>query len=115
MSLFSIFFGARAQEDNVIKVISSADFESCIDHPEVQLVDVRTPKEFNGGFIGKAVNLDFYKQQELIEGLEKLDKDKPVYVYCQAGGRSNKAAKIMKKMGFTEIYDLKGGYSGYSK
>ncbi len=45
--------------------------------------------------------------------LEKLDKTKPVYVYCKAGGRSGKATKQMKKMGFTTVYNLIGGIGAW--
>jgi len=45
----------------------------------------------------------------------KLDKNKPVLLYCAGGVRSAKAAKILKKQGFTEIYDLKNGYTGWKE
>ena len=115
MSLFSSLFGAKAQEDDVIELLSPAEFISCTDHNDVQLVDVRTRKEFDAGVINKPINLDFYQQKAFMVGLEDLDKDKPVYVYCQAGGRSGNAAKILKKMGFQKVYDLKGGYSSLPK
>ena len=43
--------------------------------------------------------------------IQKLDKTRPVIVYCQRGGRSAKCAKKMKALGFIKIYDLEGGYS----
>lgn len=113
MSLFTTIFG-KAQEDENIKVLNSTEFESAICADDVQLLDVRTPGEFKQGAIEDAQNLDFFDQKNFISGLEKLDKNKPVYVYCKSGGRSNKAARIMKKMGFTKIYDLEGGYSNYT-
>jgi rhodanese-related sulfurtransferase len=45
--------------------------------------------------------------------LAKLDKDKPVLVYCAAGSRSARAVSIMKEMGFSEIHELKGGYNAW--
>ena len=115
MAFIGTWFGAGAQEDDVVKLLSPSEFKSCTDHPEIQLIDVRTAQEYNLGFIANAVNLDIYKKQSFLKGLEKLDKEKPVYVYCQAGGRSRNAANILKEMGFTEIYDLQGGYSNYKK
>ncbi|MEZ4900830.1 MAG: rhodanese-like domain-containing protein [Spirosomataceae bacterium] len=44
-----------------------------------------------------------FKQQ-----VEKLDKNKPVFVYCAAGGRSTKASQILKEAGFKTIYNLQG-------
>jgi len=115
MSLFSSLFGARAQEDDVIELLSASEFISCTDHNNVQLIDVRTQREFDAGVINKPLILDFFQQKAFMEGLENLDKTKPVYVYCQVGGRSGKAAKVMKKMGFQKVYDLKGGYGSLPK
>ena len=79
---------------------------------DVQLIDVRSPNEFVNGSIGKAQNMNFnspfFKEQVL-----KLDKNKPVVVFCHAGGRSAKASLILDSLGFKQIYDLKGGYSNW--
>ena len=74
-----------------------------------QLVDVRTPGEYKDGHLTKAVNID-YKNAEFTENVNKLDKNKPVFVYCLAGARSAAAAKILHDKGFTEVYDMAGGY-----
>jgi rhodanese-related sulfurtransferase len=78
-----------------------------------QLVDVRTPEEFNEGKIENAQNIDFYAN-DFKSKIEALDKSKPVFIYCRSGGRSAKAANIFKEAGFKEIYDLQGGYMNYS-
>ncbi|MFN3382225.1 MAG: rhodanese-like domain-containing protein [Runella zeae] len=79
--------------------------------PDAQLLDVRTPKEWSEGKINTAQGInvmdDSFKQQ-----VEKLDKDKPVFVYCKAGSRSAKASKVLKEAGFKHIYNLEGG--GYA-
>ncbi|MUP47438.1 rhodanese-like domain-containing protein [Gramella sp. BOM4] len=113
MSLFTTLFG-KAQEDENIKILTPPEYEAAICADEVQLLDVRTPEEFKQGAIENAINLDFFSRSTFLKGLEKLDKSKPVYVYCHSGGRSQKAARIMKEMGFTRIFDLKGGYSNYN-
>ena len=46
--------------------------------------------------------------------LEKLDKNKPVYVYCKVGGRSGQAAAQMQAMGFTAVYNLTGGMNAWN-
>ncbi|MBS1488433.1 MAG: rhodanese-like domain-containing protein [Bacteroidetes bacterium] len=53
--------------------------------------------------------IDFYRD-DFKEKVAKLDKSKPVFVYCLAGGRSKSAAKIMADLGFAAVYDLSGGY-----
>lgn len=69
------------------------------------LVDVRTPEEFNGGYIPGAININL---QELQQKLSRIPKDKPVIVYCRSGNRSAFAANILKQAGYTEVYDLGG-------
>lgn len=73
-----------------------------------QLIDVRTPEEFNQGHLEEAVNIDF-KDEQFKTKISALDRKKPLFVYCLGGGRSEAAVEQLKKIGFTQIYDLKGG------
>lgn len=93
-----------------IKVISPQEVKDAVynDNPH-QLVDVRTVEEFNEGHLKKAQNI-CVTDEDFEANIMKLDKDKPVYLYCRSGMRSAKAAKIMKDLGFKEIYDMEGGY-----
>lgn len=75
---------------------------------DVQLVDVRTPEEYQEGHLKNAVNYNLNGSAFESE-LSKLDKTKPVMVYCLAGGRSAEAAEILEKKGFTEVYNMQGG------
>lgn len=100
----------QAQQGTVLSV---ADFEKQIGTKSEKVVlDVRTPNEYNGGHLAQAklmnVNDSNFKQQ-----LSSLQKDKPVYVYCAAGVRSNKAAKIMRQEGFTQVFELSGGIQAW--
>jgi thioredoxin 1 len=76
--------------------------------PDAQLIDVRTPGEVAGGFIDHAVNID-YNGSDFEGQISKLDKAKPVFVYCLSGGRSGSAASDMRAMGFKEVFELEGG------
>lgn len=78
------------------------------------LLDVRTPEEVQDGIIPGAINFDFYSDS-FQSDIGDLDKNRPVYVYCRSGGRSGKAMDMMAKMGFQEVYNLEGGYLGYSE
>jgi rhodanese-related sulfurtransferase len=78
-----------------------------------QILDVRTPAEWEGGTIKGATKMNFF-DKDFDKQLEKLDKTKPVYVYCKIGGRSGKAAKKMSKMGFTTVYNLVGGITAWN-
>ena len=45
--------------------------------------------------------------------MSELNKQAETLIYCHSGGRSGKASKILKELGFKEVYDLKGGYSNW--
>jgi thioredoxin 1 len=72
------------------------------------ILDVRTPAEYADGYIGNALNVDYYKPN-FKEEIKKLDKEKTYFVYCQAGGRSKSAYEVMKKEGFVNVFELNGG------
>lgn len=75
---------------------------------EAPVLDVRTPGEFAGGHIAKAVNVD-WNGSDFEKGIAGLDKKKPVFVYCLSGGRSGSAARLMREAGFSSVYELDGG------
>jgi rhodanese-related sulfurtransferase len=104
---------AVAEAGNQTAVISEklgpAEFaKKLAESPDAQLVDVRTPEEVANGYLEGMVNID-YASPDKVAQLKQLDPNKPVFVYCAAGGRSARAADILKANGFTEIYDLTGG------
>ncbi len=80
---------------------------------EVQLLDVRTPEEFLQGHIANAMLANIHDDAEFERRIQSLDKTKPVYVYCLAGGRSHNAAGILQEKGFKEIVELAGGVNAW--
>jgi thioredoxin len=74
------------------------------------LLDVRTPGEFGERHLAGALNID-YNGADFDARIEKLDKTQPVYVYCLSGGRSAAAAQTLTDIGFTKVYEMKGGIS----
>ena len=78
------------------------------------LVDVRTPEEFAGGHLPGAVNIDWFAE-DFNERWADIPKDARIYVYCQKGGRSARAAGRLTELGFTRVTDLTGGYDAYRK
>ena len=71
-----------------------------------RLIDVRTVGEFSRGHIDGAVNIPV---NEVGSRLSEIDpQGGPVIVYCQSGGRSAKAAQILRGAGYSEVYDLGG-------
>lgn len=103
-------FGCKEKDTSNITVISTQEMQSLLKMDQVQLVDVRTPQEFKSGYIDNAQNIDF-KSPTFAQDILKLDKDKPVLLYCKSGGRSAKCAEKLQQAGFTKIYDLEGGIS----
>lgn len=89
--------------------VSAEEFKALIEKdPSPQIIDVRTAEEFQSGALFNATNinsgsLDFLKQ------IEKLDKSKPVYLYCLSGARSAGAMNKMVTRGFTNVYSMEGG------
>ncbi|MGF1925585.1 MAG: rhodanese-like domain-containing protein [Bacteroidia bacterium] len=102
-----------AQESKAIKKIEVAALQKKISR-NIQLVDVRTAKEYNEGHIGNAINID-YNASDFEANIQKLNKNKRVYIYCRTGNRSAKASEKMSTWGFRKIYVLPTGMDGWKK
>lgn len=89
-------------------------YEAVYGEDALQLVDVRTEEEYKVSHLKSAQNI-CVTSDDFKEKAEHLDRDKPVYVYCKKGGRSAKAAEILKEMGFTKVYDLQGGLTSWQE
>jgi rhodanese-related sulfurtransferase len=96
------------QKTEGVLVVNSTVFEQKISEKEVQLVDARTPEEFQEKHIANAINANILAD-DFEQRVAPLDKNKPVLVYCKSGVRSANAAAKLKAMGFTNIIDLDGG------
>lgn len=95
--------------------VSVEDFATKLSNSnEALILDVRTDEEFMEGHLFGATQLDFFRE-DFREAVEKLDRAQPVYVYCRSGNRSGKAAKLMKELGFAEVYNLEGGFGAWSR
>lgn len=101
------------QKQEGVVVANVTEFEKKMNEPEVQLIDVRTAGEYADGHLQMATNIDVL-QSDFDDKVATLDKNKPVMVYCKMGGRSAKAASILKELGFTNIIDLEGGISAWN-
>lgn len=100
------------QETQVSEDIDAAKFKTFIDKGDGIILDVRTPGEYANGNIGGSINIDF-RDAGFAASVDTLDKTKPVYVYCQSGGRSGQAKEILINQGFTKVYNLVGGYGNW--
>ncbi|MCW3125473.1 MAG: thioredoxin family protein [Bacteroidetes bacterium] len=102
LSSCNLFGGQKYQ------TVSVADFAKKINEGNVQLVDVRTPEEYAEKHLKDAVNINF-NDDGFIDKMEKLDKTKPVLIYCLSGGRSSKASALISSKGYDKVVNLDGG------
>ncbi|MFN0175128.1 MAG: rhodanese-like domain-containing protein [Saprospiraceae bacterium] len=115
LSLFLLILGLSCgpSEANSQNKLSPDAFEAMLNKDSsVQLIDVRTPGEFQAGYISRAQNLNI-QDADFAKKISQLDKNRPVLVYCAVGGRSAKAANQFSTLGFTQVYDLKGGITAW--
>ncbi len=101
-------FGCKNDSQDGVKLVTPDEMQTILGLEDVQLVDVRTPEEYEEGYIENAQNID-YQSPTFDEDIKKLDKSKPVILYCKSGKRSAKCAKKLIEAGFEQIYDLEGG------
>jgi rhodanese-related sulfurtransferase len=93
-----------------VKQITIAELKNKLSDQNIQFVDVRTPGEFKGNHIREFKNIPLHQLQQKSSS---LSKDKEVVVICQSGMRSNNASKVLKKLGFKTIANVKGGMSAW--
>lgn len=91
--------------------LSPDEFEQSIQKENAQLLDVRTAGEYQAGHISHTLQADWHNPIQFKDRVQHIDKEKPVYVYCASGPRSNAAAKWMRVNGYTNVYELKGGFT----
>lgn len=109
---FLVFFSsvAFAQQkcDSLPLNVSADTFQLMLNKHDGILIDLRTPAEWQTGYIAGAVNID-YRAADFSDKIAKLDKTKTYYVYCEIGGRSAMAADYMKSSGFCTVIVLHRG------
>lgn len=79
---------------------------------DIQLVDVRTPDEWEKGIINTALKISVTSEDFEQKAEKMLNKEKPVYLYCRTEGRSSKAVEILREKGYNAFY-VTGGYNDW--
>jgi phage shock protein E len=106
---------AQTTNSAVISNVSSEEFSKMISTDKTAIIiDLRTDKEIEKGFIAGAIQID-YLGKTFDNQIAELDKSKTYYIYCQAGGRSTDAAIYMEKQGFKKIINLEKGFSDWKQ
>ena len=109
---FLTFTGCSAQNDS--KSITTIELKALLEKEQIQLLDVRTPKEIEKGFIKTARFANYFDYDFFKQASKQLDKNKAVYLYCRSGNRSGKSAKILQEKGYN-VYNVLGGYNQWKK
>lgn len=91
-----------------VEVLEKPQYRTLVERG-YQVIDVRTPEEFEAGHIEGALNINV-KAAEFVDEIQKLSKTDTLLVYCRSGRRSAYAAQVMVSFGFRKIYDLEGGF-----
>lgn len=110
ISLFFISFNGLGQ--STVKKITKNELKQKLSQSNLQILDVRTPSEFASGHISGAVNISI-SDPDFSTAIERFNKSNPIVVYCSGGGRSGRGVEILHQAGFSEVYDLIGGYTNY--
>lgn len=100
-----LFAGCQSKTETVLPADEFISKYKSTEH--ALLLDVRTEQEVSEGTAADAVNIVY--DEAFASKLDSL-KNQPIFVYCKAGGRSAKAATILREKGYTEVYEVKGGF-----
>ncbi len=95
-----------------MKEITVQELKQKLDNSEdFQLIDVREPFEY------EICNLDgeLIPMGIILNEVEKISKEKTVIIHCKSGGRSGAIVSELEKVGFTNLYNLKGGILAYAR
>lgn len=82
-----------------------------VDKTEAMIIDSRTKEEYDFGHIEGAINIPV---DEIRSRLNEIPRDKKIIVYCAVGLRGYIASRILMQHGYTDVYNLSGGYRTYS-
>lgn len=112
--LFLLAAGPISQRMYGIKNANAAQTVQLLNRENGVVVDVCEPKEFTAGHVPSAINLPLSSLKDRLRDLDK-HKNKPVIVSCRSGNRSLKGAVILRKHGFTTVYNLAGGLQAWER
>ena len=95
------------------KYLSGKSWNKLISKKDTLVVDARKPFEFKVGTFKKAVNPNINNFRDFPKYLKKINKAKPVAMFCTGGIRCEKASVYLKQKGFKNVFQLKGGILNY--
>jgi rhodanese-related sulfurtransferase len=111
--LSSLGFSCRPA-DSSSQEITADDFLKVNEAPNALILDVRTSQEYERGHLPDALLMDIYSPG-MEKRLNELDPSKTYYVYCHSGARSRSIVYLMRKRGFSHVYNIRGGMLSLSR
>lgn len=102
------------QKAALVNDVNVDEFKRLIEEKPGTVLDVRTPGEVAEGKVPGATVINI-QDGDFMERIAQLDKSKPVYVYCKAGGRSANASQKLVDLGFPEVYNMMGGMDDWKR
>ena len=106
--LFQIVLMTVSGQSGKITQMGSPELEQILHNENATLIDVRTRGEYANGHIKGAGQLNYYAL-DFRKKLLLLPKDSPLYLYCNTGYRSQRAAEILAENGYHQVYNLEHG------
>ena len=97
-----------------VKEVETLEATQLINHRDAVILDVREDKEFVSGHLPNAKHIPLGQLVARLKDVEKFKK-KPIVVNCRSGARSATACGILRKNGFEEVYNLKGGINAWQQ
>lgn len=82
---------------------------------DVQLLDVRSPGEWQEGHIPSAKHLFVAEMRGGVNGVHGFDKQKPTVAYCDSGYRAAIAASILQRDGYEDVRNVPGSWQAWTK
>ncbi len=111
LALFLFFIIKRFLPAKGVSHISTTDLKGELNDKNKQFVDVRTPAEYKGNHIKGFINIPLHQLAQKAE--KELSKEIEVIVICQSGMRSQQAGRLLRKIGFSKVTNVRGGMSAW--
>ncbi|WP_342430294.1 rhodanese-like domain-containing protein [Neobacillus sp. FSL H8-0543] len=112
IALIILFMVYRFMPTKGVRNISTAELKNELKDKNKLFIDVRTPGEYKGNHIREFKNIPLNLLAQKAE--KEISNDKEVIVICQSGMRSGQASKLLKKLGYTKVTNVKGGMNAWS-
>lgn len=114
MSGAMLLFPLIQRRSSGMKEIGNTRLTYLLNREDASVLDIREAREMDGRKIVGAIHIPFSQLKDRV-GEIKAAKDKPLVVYCARGQRSLMAGSVLKSAGFTDLYNLNGGFKAWAE